>query len=383
MLFRSFIYMDHAAATPVDRTVFAAMQPYFADNFYNPSAIYLAARAVKQDVNAARAEVAKVIGAKPSEIIFTPGGTEANNLAIAGIMRKYPNSNCVIASTEHESIQQVAARFAYKEAMVDAQGVIDIASLTKVIGPKTVLVSVAYANSEIGTIQPLTQISKLVQSIRQQRKQQGNSLPLYLHTDASQAACYLDMHVHKLGVDLLTLNGGKMYGPKQSGALYVKTGIDLSPFILGGGQEANVRSGTENVPAIIGFARALHIAHQQAKNETTRMLKLQAYFIDALQKTFPNSAINGSLKHRLPNNVHVTLPGIDNERVVMELDERGIMCATGSACSASSEKPSKVLEAIGLSHDESRASLRFTMGRSTTTAQIDKTMAALSKILHQ
>ena len=144
-----------------------------------------------------------------------------------------------------------------------------------------------------------------------------------------------------------------------------------------------VRSGTENVPAIIGFARALHIAHQQAKNETTRMLKLQTYFIDRLQKTFPNSAINGSLKHRLPNNIHVTLPGIDNERVVMELDERGIMCATGSACSASSEKPSKVLEAIGLSHDESRASLRFTMGRSTTTAQIDKTMAALSKILHQ
>ena len=378
-----FIYMDHAAATPVDRTVLAAMRPYFADNFYNPSAIYLAARAVKKDVSAARAEVAKVIGAKPSEIIFTAGGTEANNLAIAGIMRKYPNSNCVIASTEHESIQQVAALFAYKEAMVDAQGVIDIASLTKVIGPKTVLVSVAYANSEIGTIQPLTEISKLVQSIRQQRKQQGNSLPLYLHTDASQAACYLDMHVHKLGVDLLTLNGGKMYGPKQSGALYVKTGIDLSPLILGGGQEANVRSGTENVPAIIGFARALHIAHQQAKNETTRMLKLQTYFIDRLQKTFPNSAINGSLKHRLPNNVHVTLPGIDNERVVMELDERGIMCATGSACSASSEKPSKVLEAIGLSHDESRASLRFTMGRSTTTAQINKTIAALSKILHQ
>ena len=380
---KQFIYMDHAAATPVDRTVLAAMQPYFTDNFYNPSAIYLAARAVKQDVSAARAEVAKVIGAKPSEIIFTAGGTEANNLAIAGIMRKYPNSNCVIASTEHESIQQVAARFAYKEAMVDAQGVVDIASLTKVIGPKTVLVSVAYANSEIGTIQPLTQISKLVQAIRQQRKQQGNSLPLYLHTDASQAACYLDMHVHKLGVDLLTLNGGKMYGPKQSGALYVNTGIELSPLILGGGQEANVRSGTENVPAIIGFARALHIAHQQAKNETTHMLKLQTYFIDRLQKTFPNSAINGSLKHRLPNNIHVTLPGIDNERVVMELDERGIMCATGSACSASSEKPSKVLEAIGLSHDESRASLRFTMGRSTTTAQIDKTMAALSKILHQ
>ena len=380
---KQFIYMDHAAATPVDRTVLAAMQPYFTDNFYNPSAIYLAARAVKQDVSAARAEVAKVIGAKPSEIIFTAGGTEANNLAIAGIMRKYPNSNCVIASTEHESIQQVAALFAYKEAMVDAQGVIDIASLTKVIGPKTVLVSVAYANSEIGTIQPLIEISKLVQSIRQQRKQQGNSLPLYLHTDASQAACYLDMHVHKLGVDLLTLNGGKMYGPKQSGALYVKTGIELSPLILGGGQEANVRSGTENVPAIIGFARALHIAHQQAKNETTRMFKLQTYFIDALQKTFPNNAINGSLKHRLPNNIHVTLPGIDNERVVMELDERGIMCATGSACSASSEKPSKVLEAIGLSHDESRASLRFTMGRSTTTAQIDKTMAALSKILHQ
>ena len=380
---KQFIYMDHAAATPVDRTVLAAMQPYFTDNFYNPSAIYLAARAVKQDVSAARAEVAKVIGAKPSEIIFTAGGTEANNLAIAGIMRKYPNSNCVIASTEHESIQQVAALFAYKEAMVDAQGVIDIASLTKVIGPKTVLVSVAYANSEIGTIQPLIEISKLVQSIRQQRKQQGNSLPLYLHTDASQAACYLDMHVHNLGVDLLTLNGGKMYGPKQSGALYVKTGIELSPLILGGGQEANVRSGTENVPAIIGFARALHIAHQQAKNETTRMFKLQTYFIDRLQKTFPNNAINGSLKHRLPNNIHVTLPGIDNERVVMELDERGIMCATGSACSASSEKPSKVLEAIGLSHDESRASLRFTMGRSTTTAQIDKTMAALSKILHQ
>lgn len=380
---KRLIYLDHAAATPVERVVMDVMQPYFAEKFYNPSAIYLAARAVKQDINNARADVARVIGAKPSEIVFTAGGTEANNLAIAGIMRQYPKADCIVLSTEHESVHQVVGLFAHKEAPVDSQGIVDLQSLAKIIGPKTVLVSVAYANSEIGAIQPLADISKLLNQIRQKRKKQGNILPLYLHTDASQAACYLDMHVHKLGVDLLTLNGGKMYGPKQSGALYVRTGIELSPLILGGGQEGSVRSGTENVPAIMGFAKALTMANHDAKTEAKRMLELQRYFIKMLQKAIPNAFINGSLKQRLPNNIHVTIPGVDNERIVMELDERGIICATGSACSASAEKPSKVLEALGLTKDESRASLRFTMGRSTTKAEIDKTLAVLTKILHQ
>jgi cysteine desulfurase len=368
------VYLDYAAATPVDERVAAAMRPYFSDKFYNPSAMYLAARDVAKDLAAARGTVAHWLGARPSGIIFTAGGTEANNLAIQGIMRQHPDANVVVSAVEHESVLATAARFDHKIAVVDANGMVDVAKLAKLIDDKTVLVSVMYANNEVGTIQPIREIAQMIKRLRSERT---SGLPLYFHTDAAQAANYLDLHVARLGVDMMTLNGGKIYGPKQSGALFVKSGVELEPLIFGGGQERGVRSGTENVAAAIGFAKALELAQQSRHDESRRLQELQHYFFDQIEQALPQAAINGSRRKRLPNNVHITIPGADNERLLIQLDEAGVMAAAGSACSASSEEPSHVLRAMGKSAAAARASLRFSMGRGTAKADIDCTLQVL------
>lgn len=375
------IYLDFAAATPVDKKVLEAMKPYFADAFYNPSATYLAAKGVKHVVEDARSSVARSLGAKPSEIIFTAGGTEANNLAINGVMSQFPDAKLLVSAIEHDSVLEVAKNHNVQKVPVDKLGITMRAELEKAIDDSTMLISVMYVNNEIGSIQPLRDIVQLVQKIRRNRTKRNISLPLYIHTDAAQAANYLDLHVSRLGVDLMTLNGGKIYGPKQSGALFVKTGVKLSPQIVGGGQERSLRSGTENVPGIVGFSCALTAAQKIAKSESARLTSLRDYFISQIQKLFPGAIINGSRKHRVANNVHVTFPGLDNERLMMQLDELGIQCAVGSACSASSDEPSHVLTAIGLSDTDIQASLRFTLGRTTTQKQIDTTLRTLQKIM--
>jgi cysteine desulfurase len=229
-----------------------------------------------------------------------------------------------------------------------------------------------YANNEIGTIQPLRDIAKVIKLKKENRKLQGNTLPLYFHTDACQAANYLPLLVNNLGVDLMTLNGGKIYGPKQSGVLFVRSGITLQPQILGGGQERNIRSGTENVAGNIGFATALQETAKMKEEESKRLKELQDYCIKQLRATLPNAIINGSMSHRLPNNIHLTIQGRDNERLLMELDERGVMVATGSACSASSDEPSHVLTALGMSDEDARCSIRITFGRQTNLQAVDK-----------
>lgn len=372
------IYLDHAAATPVDKRVLKAMQPYFAEEFYNPSAIYLSAKKVKKDIEQARSEVAKILGSRSAEITFTAGGTEANNLAIQGVMEQFPDANIVVSAIEHESVLAPAGKYDVRIAAVDEQGIIDVKKLEKQIDDKTALVSVIYGNNEVGTVQPLRQIAQLLEQIRSRRK--GN-LPLYFHTDACQAGAYLDLHVNRLGVDLMTLNGGKIYGPKQSGALYIKTGVQFKPQILGGGQERAARSGTENVAGIIGFAKALELAQKAKLTEVKRLQKLQSLFIELLQQNIPNIEINGSLKQRLPNNVHVTIPSQDNERLIMALDEAGILCAAGSACSASDEEPSHVLKAIGLTDEQTQSSLRFSIGKSSTEADIRLVAISLNKLV--
>lgn len=375
------IYLDYAAATPLDAQVFAAMKPYLTDKFYNPSATYLAAKAVKSDIEKARAKIASVLGARPSEIIFTAGGTEANNLAIAGIMNNFPNGNLVISAVEHESLINPAAMFRLKFARVNKKGLLDIDNLVKTIDDNTVLVSVMYANNEIGTIQPIREVAKTVQSIRESRRKKGINTPLYLHTDACQAAAYLDLQVSRLGVDLMTINGGKIYGPKQSGALFIKTGVKIEPIIRGGGQEKGLRSGTENVASIVGLAEALSLVQARRILESKRLSKLQTAFYDQIKDQIPSAIINGDLKHRLPSNVHITIPGQDNELLMMKLDEQGIICAVGSACSASNEEPSHVLKAIGLSDEQAQSSLRFTMGLSTTASDIKRTVNSLAKLI--
>lgn len=374
------IYLDHAAATPMDPSVVRAMQPYLADNFYNPSATYNAAREVRKALEAARAQVAHWLGSRASEIIFTAGGTEANNLAIHGVMRQFPKANIVISGIEHESVREPAGRYDYREVAIHPDGRLDLADLRRKIDDQTVLVSIMQANNEIGTIQPIREIARIVADKRVERAQQPKAAmrPLLFHTDAAQAANYLDLHVARLGVDWLSLNGGKIYGPKQSGALYIKAGTELLPLIDGGGQERGLRSGTENVAAAIGLSVALELAQSSRHAETERLLVLQRQFYDLIEKKLPQAQVNGSLKQRLPNNIHLTIPGQDNERLLIQLDEAGIMAAAGSACSADNGEPSHVLRALGLSDVEARASLRFTMGRDTTSAMITYTAKQLA-----
>lgn len=373
------IYLDYAAATPMDPKVIKAMEPFFSRQFYNPSAIYLSGRSARQALEDARASIAQNLGARPTQITFTAGATEANNLAVQGIMPNFPDGEVLVSAVEHESVLEPAKLFKHRLIPVSKQGIVDRHKLEKMISDKTILVSVGLVNNEIGIIQPLSDISKILNKLSKLRGSKG--LPLYLHTDAAQAPNYFNLHVSRLGVDLLTINGGKIYGPKQSGALYVRAGIKLKPLVLGGGQENGLRSGTENMAGAVGLSTALSLAQENRSNENRRLTKLRRLFINEIEKIIPGAVVNGSPKHCAPHIVSVILPGIDNERLMMELDERGITAATGSACSASSDRPSHVLTAIRLSDAQIRSSLRFSFGRQTSEKDIKYTLKTLFQLL--
>lgn len=366
------IYLDYAAATPVDPLALQAAQEYFSENFYNPSAVYESARNVRKTLEDARADVAHVLGAKDQEILFTAGGTEANNIAIHGIMQKFPKGTIVVSSIEHESVLEPASRYANASVKVTPKGLVDVEELAQKIDDSTVLVSIMYANNEVGTVQPIKEIAALIQGIRTRRAKDGNTMPLYLHTDACQAANYLDLQVTRLGVDLLTLNGGKIYAMKQSGCLYIRAGVGLDEFILGGGQENGIRSGTENVPAQIAFATMLQKVQIERKEEVVRLQTLSHELFATLSQNLKDIELNGDRKKRLPNNLNIHIPNSDGERLLMELDEAGVMVATGSACTASNDDPSHVLLALGSTAKEASASIRITLGRQTTKEEIDE-----------
>lgn len=370
-------YFDYAAATPLDQSVLQAMSPYFSTLFYNPSAVYLLAQKVRKDIESARQMVALELGCQPREVVFTAGGTEANNMAVHGIMRRFSGAKLLISSIEHDSVRLPAAQYNAKHLPVSADGIIDINNIESYVDDATVLVSIMLVNNEVGTIQPIKKASLIIKRICDERRKKGNKTPLYLHTDACQAPNYLQVLVNSLGVDLLTLNGGKIYGPKQSGVLFVRNGIELDSLLQGGGQEKGSRSGTENVPAIIGFSTALEIAANKRDVEQRRVKELQKNFIDALQKNFPSVVVNGTIENRIANNIHISFPGIDNETLMMRLDENDVIVATGSACSASSEEPSHVLEAMGLQGDLITGSLRISLGRDTTQKSLDALLTAL------
>lgn len=375
------IYLDCAAATPLDEKVLMAMQPYFSEQFYNPSATYGPAEQVHKAVNEARDLVAHHLGAKSNEIIFTSGGTESNNLAIKGVMENHPNSTVLISAVEHDSVFFPASKYKKKTVDVDNKGLIDLEDLQNKIDDSVVLISVMQANNEIGTVQPLRKISSILKDIKKDRTKRKIDTPIYLHTDACQAAGYLDVHVHSLGVDLMTINGGKLHGPKQTGALFVAVGVELNPQILGGGQQRGLRSGTENVAGAIGLATALDIAQSARHEEVTRLETLQKDFVSRLNEALPETIINGPMKHRLVNNVSATFPGQEAERLLILLEEHGILAAAGSACKASSKEPSRILTAIGLDTALARSTIRFSMGRQTTAKDVEKTVFVLKSLL--
>lgn len=376
-------YFDFAAATPLTKEALIAMQPYYSEKFYNPSAMYLSARGVRSDIEESRHVVAQAIGARPGEIIFTAGGTEANNIAISGVMNQFPGKKLLISAIEHEAILEPARDYKTEIIPVNEKAEVSLGDLEKMIDDDVVLISVMYANNEVGTIEPIKEIAEIVKSINKSRKQRGESTPLYFHTDACQAASHLDLHVSRLGIDLMTINGGKIYGPKQSGALFVRAGIVLGEYIKGGGQERGIRSGTENVAGIVGFSTALRVAREKSFSEKKRLEDLRDKFIKQLTIDLPEVIIFGHLKKRLPHNVSFAVPGIDNERLMMLLDEKGFQVATGSACQAASTEPSHVLRAMGVDDELARSSIRLSFGRETTGEDLNELLEALKSSISE
>ncbi len=374
------IYLDHAAATPVDPLVAQSMQPYLTEQFYNPSAIYLSAKATRQSLETARHEVAVVIGARAGEVIFTAGATEANNLAISGVMSQYTAAKALITSIEHDSVLEAAKQYNYSIMQVDERGMLDAGTLRKHIDDSVALVSVIYASNEVGTVQHLKELSVVINEARLDRKARGIDMPLHLHTDAAQAANYLDMSVSRLGVDMMTISAAKTYGPKQVGALYVRAGVRLQPIIRGGGQEFGARSGTENVAGAIGLAMALQLSAKRKNAEVERLKKIQHTAMRELQDV-KGIDFHGHTSKRLPNNLCFSLPNVDGETAVMMLDERHIQAATGSACGASKDGPSRIILALGVPPEVAERSVRLTMGRSTTEADMIKVIAEIKDIV--
>lgn len=375
------IYLDYAAATPLDERVFAAMQPYLTEKFYNPSAAYSVAREVRVVLDEARLQLASAIGAKRDEIVLTAGATESINIAFRGLLS--PGDHVVIGATEHAAVRAIAAEYDYSEAATDAKGFIAPEAIEAVISDTTKLVSVTAADSELGTVQALNRIAQRIEKIRHDRRKRGVKQPLYFHSDASQAAGVIDLHVARLGVDLLTLNAAKCYGPKQVGLLWVAAHVPLQPYIVGGGQERGLRSGTENVAGAVGFATALTSAQKHRHGETERLRKLRDHLEGLLVVSIPSLVVNGSTKKRLPGHLHISLDGLDAERVVFHLDTLGVYVATGAACAANKGTRSSVLTAVGMADTLADGSLRFSLGRQTTNNDIERAVphivAAITK----
>lgn len=361
------IYLDHAAATPVDAKVLAAMQPFFSDDFYNPSAPYAPAVAVRRNYEAAKQTIARAIGAKGDDLVITAGATESINLAFASF-----DGHVVTSNIEHHAVLAAAKNHEATFVEADERGFVSADKIKAAVQAHTVLVSIALANNELGTIQPLRDIAEVVRSEREARLARGDHTPIYLHSDASQGVGQLDVNVARLGVDLLTLNASKVYGPKQVGLLWAAPHVTLKPTIVGGGQERGLRSGTENVAGTVGFAKAMELASEHRKYESERLMKLRDGMQKKLTEAFPEMVISGHPRHRLAGHLHVSFPNLDAERVLFGLEARGVLVATGSACAANKGTRSHVLTAIGLAPEIADGSLRITLGHLSTEENIQK-----------
>lgn len=370
------VYLDYAAATPVDPEVVAAMTPYLIERFWNPSAPYARAREARDDLERARGIVARLIGARPDCVVFTAGATEANNLAFAAI-----DGHVVVDAVEHESVLACAGLHERRTVRVDAQGRVDPAAVERAIRPDTELVSIELANGEVGSVQPVREISRVVARERARRVEAGEKRPIYLHTDASQAAGCLSVNVSSLGVDLMTLSAAKIYGPKQVGVLWASDDVRLRPLVRGGGQEGGVRSGTENVAGAVGMARALELACARREEEARRLERLRRRLRCAILDEVPWAVFWGpaAAGARLPSILAVSVLGVEARRLVILLERRGVSVGTGSACAASRMRPSHVLDAIGVPAPLREGNLRLSLGRPTTADDVDFAAAALGE----
>lgn len=369
------IYLDHASTTYVDPRVLAAMLPYFSEKYGNPSSLHQKGIETKIAVDNARETVSKILNCKPREIIFCGSATEANNLAIFGTAKAYMHKgkHIITSKVEHSSVRvpfEQLEKEGFKVTFLDTDkyGIIEPKTLEQAITKETTLVSIIYGNNEIGTIEPIAQLAEIC------RKNN-----VVFHTDAAQCS-YENLNVEDLKVDLMTLNGSKMYGPKGVGVLYKKDTINLEPIIYGGGHENELRAGTLNVPLIVGFAKALELAQNEAAKETKRLSILRDKLIHGLLKKIPNSRLNGHPTKRLAGNVNIVIPEINAQELLLHLNEAGIFVSSGSACKTGTEKPSKILLAIGLPAHHVHSSLRMTLGKNTSEKDINYVIETLPKI---
>ena len=356
---RDYIYLDHAAATPMDPLVIEAMLPYFSEKFFNPSSPYAPAIFTKREYQQAKSRLARCLGVMAGELIMTAGATESINLAFNAA-----GGVSLISAIEHDAvINSAKARSEVRFIQLMKNGRIDPQLVKKMLTPDVSFISIALVNHELGYIQPIEEIAEIIKTERLRRQENGESTPLVFHTDASQAAALIDVKIKRLGVDLLTLSAAKVYGPKQVGLLWVRPGVTLTANILGGGQELGLRSGTENVAGVVGFATALELAQKRRSAEVKRLRKLREGLVKDLRQAFPEMVTSSDMKKSLVSFLNVSFSGIDAERLVFLLESRGVLVATGSACAANSGTRSHVLSSIGLSESEIDGSLRLTLGK--------------------
>jgi len=374
------IYLDHAATTPVHPEVARAMAPYFSKDFGNPSTLYSYGREAKGALEEAREKVARLIGAKhPEEIVFTSGGTEADNFALSGIAwaNEKKGNHIITTSIEHHAIINIC-KFLEKRGFevtylpVDKYGLVDPHELKRAITDKTILVSVMHANNEIGTVEPIEEIAEIT-------REKG----VYFHTDAVQTLGHIPIDVEKMEVNLLAMSAHKLYGPKGVGALYIRKGTKIVPFLYGGEQENKRRASTENVPGIVGFGEACSLAQKDMAEEEKNQTYLRDKLIQGILSKIKNSRLNGHPEKRLPGNVNVSVEGAEGESMLLQLDFAGICASSGSACTSSILEPSHVLTAIGLSPEVSHSSLRFTLGKENSAEDIDYVLKVLPEIVER
>ena len=379
------IYMDHAATTAVRPEALEAMLPYFGVNFGNPSSIYTLAQEARNAVDDARQTIAGLIGCRISELIFTSGGTESDNTALKGVAFALRNvgNHIITTAIEHHAILHTCHQleqfgFDVTYLPVDRHGLVDPDDVAKAITDRTILVSVMLANNEIGTIEPVAAIARTVK--QEARRLDRNIL---MHTDAVQGAGFLDLNVRELGVDLMSLSAHKFHGPKGVGVLYVKRGTPFEPQMMGGGQERERRSGTENVPGIVGMAEAFRLACQERKTTAARCVAMRDRIIEGLQDRVEHAHLNGHPVERLPNNVNISFEAVEGEPILLGLDFAGISASSGSACSSASLEPSHVLLAIGLAAELAQGSVRITLGKDNTDEEVDYMLSVIPDLVNR
>jgi len=371
------IYLDNAASTQIHEDVLNSMLPFLKEQYGNPSSIHRYGRLTRKAIHKARKQIALLINADPAEILITSGGTESNNTALVGISSQFPSSQIITSSIEHDAILEPCKKLSLKGLHVDylpvdSFGMIDTSDLESIISEKTSLVSVMFANNEVGTIQPIAKIAKICRENK-----------VLFHTDAVQAVGKLPVDVKELGIDLLSISSHKLHGPKGIGALYIKDGVKIDPIILGGGQEFRLRSGTENVASIVGFGQACEIAQNNLSENISLIKKLQTLLINKVLDGIPETTFNGHSESRLSNNIHFTFLGVNGEDLIIKLDEYGIAASTGSACSVNTQKASHVLESMGFSLEQITGSLRLTIGIFNTENEINETVDILKKTVEE